>query len=225
MVRRTQDHPHRHIRQERLQPRLLGLQLQRLARDGLGQRAAGFRQALRGGLGSGGKVTQVTGDLCIHRRGHIGMRPRAQGARQHLDRLGDVQVEKDTRPPPPAPARQNRPAPRPARNPAPPPDRPAANSPAKARPPLPQSRPPQGPRRSERPAAEGKGGSASCHTGAVKSLRTSSRRSFSSNGFEMKPSAPSASPFRRSIAEPRAVIISTFTSAREGSIRMPSQIS
>ena len=56
---------------------------------------------------------------------------------------------------------------------------------------------------------------------AVKSRRTSSRRSFNSNGFDMKPLAPSSRLLRRSVAEPRAVIISTLMPDTVGSLRMP----
>lgn len=50
---------------------------------------------------------------------------------------------------------------------------------------------------------------------------TSSRNSFNSNGLVMNPSAPIARPLRRSIDDPRAVIIKIFTSARLGSSRTP----
>lgn len=64
-----------------------------------------------------------------------------------------------------------------------------------------------------------------CHAPESRMRRTSSRNSFNSNGLEMNPSAPIARPLRRSMAEPRAVIIKIFTSARFGSSRTPRQIS
>ena len=91
---RTQQHPHRHIGQERLKPRLFFRQPPGFAFHRLGQRATGDGQVFRHRPGGGGEVPKIAGGRKVQRPGAFGMGLRAKPRRNPPDGAGNVFVEK-----------------------------------------------------------------------------------------------------------------------------------
>ena len=225
MRARTQHNSDRHVRQQRLEAGLFVGEAGGFAGHRLGQGIAGFGQARGGGRGGGPEIAEIADGGLVKARVDIGMGPGAQRACQQINRSGDIDVKQK-----PHPGDQPQPAERP--------DNPGLDKGIQR---LWRGEPLIGEHEAQRehrhrtgPEAREKQEHPQPQTEPCQHIpllpgrfqpcsrrRTSARSSFSSKGLVMKPSAPSAMPFLRSIAEPRAVIIRIFTCARSGSMRMP----
>lgn len=225
MRRGAEQNAHRHIAEQGFEPVFFLRKPGGLALHGFSERGAGLVQMACDRGGGGGKIAQIAPRLGVEIGLDLGMRARPDPACEPLDGFGHVFVEEK-------PDRRDQPGDDEARNHAADDEAierfglsqflEAEHKPRYQRDDIAQS---QRREKQEDAQAQAETGKAHHAPPASSSRCTSSRNSFNSKGLAMNPSAPSASPLRRSIAEPRAVIIRIFTSERPRSARTSWQIS
>lgn len=221
VIGRTQQDAGIDIGQQRLEPQLLLRQPGGFPGDRLGEIAAGGVEPLGQRLRRRRQVAEVAGGLGIGQRALVGMGQQPHLRRQRLHRPGQVLVEQ---PPDPGDQTEHRKARR----------RPAEQQRRRIGARHGAGEPEPEPAGDQRQAGQRQQGKEQEHPqpqahprqhhrasrGCASNCVTCACNSAISNGFDMKPSAPSASALRFSISAPRAVRISTRVASSAGVARM-----
>jgi hypothetical protein len=221
VIPRADDHPDRHIREEPFQTRLFLREPGGFATDGLGQGAARFGEPcpMRRPRPGQGRPDSCATSVSSGRLTSECARARRAPARRSMGRATFLSKSNQTQAirPSAEEARDRGNLHQPLMS---PPRAGTASEPSHTPSPIARPIPPPARRRTAGCAGAGSSRVITSRPHGDMMRRISPRNVPRSNGLVTKPSAPSAIALRFSNADPRAVIISTFTSVSEGSSRI-----